>query len=81
MALPKQTFLPPPENQPSDGFVDSAESKKEINGQDNPKKEEKASLLNPPSFPSPQENQGVPFFKKNKTITIALSLILALAYI
>ncbi len=81
MALPKQTLLPPPENQPSDGFVDSAESKKEINGQDNSKIEEKASLLNPPSPSSPPENQGVSFFKKNKTIAIALSLILALAAI
>ncbi len=81
MTLPKQTLLPPPENQPSGVFVDSAESKKEINGQDNPKKEEKASLLNPPFPPSSQENQGVSFFKKNKTIAIILSLILALAAI
>jgi len=81
MALPKQTFLPPPKNQPSDGFVNSTESKKEINSQDNSKIEEKASLLNPPSPPSPPKNQGVSFFKKNKTITIVLSLILALAAI
>ncbi len=81
MALPKQTLLPPPENQLSNGFIDSAESKKEINGQDNPKKEEKASLLNPSSPPPPPENQGVSFFKKNKIISIALSLILALVTI
>ena len=81
MALPKQTLLPPPKNQPSEGFVDSAESKKEISGQENSKKEEKASLLNPSSPPSPPENQGVSFFKKNKTIAIALSLILALVAI
>jgi len=81
MAFPKQTLLPPPENQPSDGFIDSAESKKEINGQDNSKKEGKASLLNPPSPSSSQENQGVSFFKKNKTITIVLSFILALVAI
>jgi len=81
MALPKQTLLPPPKNQPSDGFVNSTESKKEINSQDNSKIEEKASLLNPPSPPSPPKNQGVSFFKKNKTITIVLSLILALAAI
>ena len=81
MALPKQTFLPPPKNQPSDGFVNSTESKKEINSQDNSKIEEKASLLNLSSPPSPPENQGVSFFKKNKTITIVLSLILALAAI
>lgn len=81
MALPRQTFLPPSENQPSAGLIDSTKSKKEIDGQDNPKIEEKASLLNPSSPPSPPENQGVSFFKKNKTFAIALSLILALAAI
>jgi len=68
MALPKKTFLPPPENQSFDKLANSTENKKE-----------KASLLNP--SPSSPKNQGVSFFKKNKTITIALSLILALAAI